>query len=167
MCRKRIPTLAAAIALWTASWPAQGADNAPVVGTWQIKSFSIVTLDTNETSRPFGDDLVGYIQYSPGGHMLVFLAKAKIKSPAGPAYTDAERTEIHRNMFGAYAGTYRVEGNKVIHQVVASWRPDWIGTDQIRYFEIDGKKLTIKTAPVKFSQTGKDIVSTLVFERVE
>jgi hypothetical protein len=74
---------------------------------------------------------------------------------------------MHKGIFGAYAGTYSVDGNKVTHHVVASWRPDWIGSDQVRYIEINGKNLTIKTAPVTFSQTGKQIVSTLTFERME
>ncbi len=39
--------------------------------------------------------------------------------------------------------------------------------DQTRFFEIDGKLLTIKTAPIKFTRTGHDMVSTLTFERVE
>jgi hypothetical protein len=55
----------------------------------------------------------------------------------------------------------------VIHHILTAWRPEWIGGDQIRYFEINGKNLTIKTAPIKSQLTGKDVVSTLTFERVE
>jgi hypothetical protein len=64
-------------------------------------------------------------------------------------------------------GTYSVEGNKVTHHIVASSLPHQIGSDQVRYTEINGNKLTIKTAPAIFTQTGKQIVSTLAFERVE
>jgi hypothetical protein len=99
--------------------------------------------------------------------MVVFLQKAGIKPPASPAFTDSERVEYHKSIFGAYAGTYTVEGNKVVHHVLASWRPEWIGGDQTRYFEIKGKELTIKTAPITSMMTGRPIISTLVFERVE
>jgi hypothetical protein len=27
------------------------------------------------------------------------------------------------------AGAYTIQSNKVIHHVLASWRPEWIGTD--------------------------------------
>jgi len=48
-----------------------------------------------------------------------------------------------------------------------SWRPDWNGDNQIRYLDMDGSKLTIKTAPILASQTGKRVVSILTFERVD
>jgi hypothetical protein len=122
---------------------------AALIGTWRPTSLSFLHLDTNETSRPYGDDLTGYLQYSPDGHMVAFTAKADIKRPASSTYTDAERLEIYRNIFAGYAGLYRVEGNKVIHRIVASWRPDWIGADQVRYFELEGNVLTIRSAPIR------------------
>jgi hypothetical protein len=167
MDRRKFCVFANAFALALSIWPANGADNSPIVGTWRITSYSILTLETNETTRPNGENPRGYIQYSPGGHMIVFLSSGEQKKPAGSTYTDAERVDAHKSIFGAYAGTYRVEGNKVIHHVEAAWLPDWVGTDRVRFFEISGKSLTIKTAPQMFSQTGKQIVSSLVFEKIE
>ena len=137
-----------------------------LVGTWRIATFSMMTLETNEVSRPFGENPIGYLQYSPGGHMVVFLSAGEMPK-VSPPFSDADRAAIHSKMFGAYAGTYSVDGNKVTHHVVASWRPDWVGGDQIRFVEMNGDKLTIKTAPVVSGLTGKQIVSTLTFERVE
>jgi hypothetical protein len=45
-----------------------------LVGTWRIASFSVMSLETNEVSRPFGEKPIGYLQYSPGGHIVVFLS---------------------------------------------------------------------------------------------
>ena len=45
-----------------------------LVGTWQVTDFSQVTLDTNEVSNPYPNP-IGYLQYSPGGHMVIFLQK--------------------------------------------------------------------------------------------
>jgi hypothetical protein len=36
-----------------------------------------------------------------------------------------------------------------------------------RQIEIVGNKLTVRSAPVKSTQTGKDIVFTVTYERVE
>ena len=137
-----------------------------LVGTWRVTSFSMTTLETNEVSRPFGENPIGYLQYSPGGHMVVFLSAAEMPK-AGPPYSDADRAVIHSRIIGAYAGTYTVDGNKVTHHIVASWRPEWVGGDQIRFAELSGDKLTIKTAPLASGLTGKQIVATLTFERVE
>ena len=49
----------------------------------------------------------------------------------------------------AYAGTYTVEADKVIHHVDISWNEARTGTDQIRFFELDGNILTITTPPFK------------------
>jgi len=153
-------------AIWAGILPAVSVETA-LVGTWQLKSFSLIVVDTKETSRPYGENPTGYIQFSPGGHMVMFLAAGGLKPPASGSYTDAERADVHRGIVGAYAGTYAVEGNKVTYHVLTSWRPEWIGRDQIRYFEIDGTKLTIKTTPVTFSRTGQSIIATLTFERVD
>jgi hypothetical protein len=143
------------------------ADETAIVGTWQVTSFSLEYLDTREIERPFNQP-TGYLQYSPGGHMVTFIAAGDLPLPATPPiYTDAERATILNQIIGAYAGTYRIEGDKVIHHVLNAWFPTWIGTDQIRYFKIDGKNLAIKTAPITSGINGRQLVSTLAFERVE
>ena len=155
-----------AAAIWAGILPAVSVENA-LVGTWQLKSFSLIVVDTKETSRPYGENPTGYIQFSPGGHMVMFLAAGELKPPAAGHYTDADRADVHRAIVGAYAASYTVEGNMVTYHVLTSWRPEWIGRDQIRYFEINGKNLTIKTTPVTFSRTGQSIVATLTFDKVE
>jgi hypothetical protein len=137
-----------------------------LVGTWRVTSYSRLTLETNEVSRPFGENPSGYLQYSPGGHVVVFLSAGEMPK-VKPPYSDADQAAVFSKIFGAYAGTYSVEGNKVTHHVVASWRPEWIGGDQIRFVELNGDKLTIKTAPLVSGLTGKQIVSTVTYERVE
>ena len=156
----------AAAALWAGILPAASAENA-LVGTWQLTGFSLVVADTKETSRPYGDHPTGLIQFSPGGHMVMFLAAGELKPPASGSYTDAERADVHRAIVGAYAGTYVAEGNKVSYHILTSWRPEWIGHEQIRYFEIKGKNLTITTPPIIFSRTGQTITATLTLDRVE
>jgi hypothetical protein len=162
----RILAVLTAAAIWAGILPAVAAEN-PLVGTWQLTSFSLIVVDTKEMSRPYGDHPTGYIQFSPGGHMVMFLAAGELKPPAAGSYTDAERADVHRSIIGAYAGTYTVEGNTVIYHVMTSWRPEWIGRNQVRYFEINGTNLTIKTTPVTFTRTGQTIVATLTFDRVE
>jgi hypothetical protein len=146
--------------------PAESADiQSPIVGTWQVTSFSLEWLDTKEVARPFNRP-TGYLQYSSGGHMIVFLAAGDLRPPATAIYTDAERSDIYKGIIG-YAGTYRIDGSKLIHHVLTAWEPTWIGSDQVRYFEIDGRNLSIKTAPIRSTENGRDLVSTLTFVKVE
>ena len=63
---------------------------------------------------------------------------------AGPSPADNERVALYDTMF-AYAGTYSVGGDKVIHRVDISWNEVWTDTDQIRSFEVNGNTLTLTT----------------------
>jgi hypothetical protein len=125
-----------------------------ISGNWQVTSVSILWLDTNEATHPYGEHPIGYVQYSPGAHMVVFLSVGDLKPAAGATYTDAERINLYNGIFAAYAGTYRV--------------PEWIGTDQTRYVEVEGNRLVIKTAVLKIpSAAAREYVATVAFERVE
>ncbi len=46
----------------------------------------------------------------------------------------------------AYTGAYRVEGDKFITKVDASWNPAWTGMDLVRFFNFEGDRLHILTA---------------------
>jgi lipocalin-like protein len=100
------------------SWAAHADEKVPIVGTWQVTSYTLLELATNKTSHPFGENPSGYIQYSSGGHMIVFLQSGNPKRPASYPYTDADRADAHRSIFGAYAGKYTVDGDKVVHHIV-------------------------------------------------
>ena len=67
----------------------------------------------------------------------------------------------------AYAGTYTVQGEKVVHKVDISWNETWTGTDQVRFIKIEGNTLTITTAPFKIPQDGREGRGVLVWEKVK
>ena len=154
-------------AILGATVSAWAAENAALVGTWQVTSFTQQLVDNNEIVRPFEDRVGGYLQYGPGGHMVVFLVGGERNPPAASTMTEAERAALFNGIFGAYAGTYHVDGNKLVHHVVASWNQAWTGTDQVRYFELNGKNLTIKSAPDVILRYGITGVNILTFEKLE
>jgi hypothetical protein len=47
----------------------------------------------------------------------------------------------------AYTGKWRLEGEKFITKADAAWNPGWVGTEQVRFWRVDGNKLFITTAP--------------------
>jgi len=59
--------------------------------------------------------------------------------------TDEDRVALFRNMF-AYTGTYRLEGDKWITKVDVSWNPAWNGTDQARFYKLEGDRLHVISA---------------------
>ncbi len=68
----------------------------------------------------------------------------------------------------AWSGVYRVEGDKIIFTVDASWVEHWNGKDQIRNWELLGNRLTITADPFPFPRDpSKKVVPQQVWEKVE
>ena len=136
-----------------------------IAGVWKLKSYRRRYLDTGEVRT----DMLphAYILYTPGGFMMSITVEENRKPPAGGALTDEERIRLFNSIVSAYSGRYTVQGNKVIHTVDISWNEAWTGSEQVRYFKVEGDKLTIETAPRTTSTDNREVVNTLEWERVE
>ena len=144
--------------------PASASDN-PLVGTWQLKSFVREVAGTGERYNQLGEHPDGYLTYGTDGRMLVlFVSDDQPRPRAEP--TDAERIKLHKTML-AYGGTYTLSPGKVVHRIDIEWDGRRLGDDQVRFFTIDGDKLTIKTAPNKSPVDGREGIGILTFERVK
>jgi hypothetical protein len=58
------------------------------------------------------------------------------------ATNDEERAKL-LNTLVAYTGTYRVEGDKWVTKVEVAWNPEWVGSEQTRFFKLDGDRLQV------------------------
>lgn len=140
-----------------------------VVGVWKLVSYTAVDADTGAVIKPFGDSPRGFIFYTAGGRMSALLTAGDRKRFTAGNRVNApmeERAEAFATS-SSYAGTYTLEGDRVIHHVEAATNPDWVGGDQLRYPKIEGNRLVITTPPLPTRPDGKLRVSTLIWERVE
>jgi Lipocalin-like domain len=138
----------------------------PILGTWKLKSFVREVTATGEKFNQFGEHPTGYISYSGDGRMYAIATSDNRPKPRSVNPEDEERVKLHQTMF-AYAGTYTVDGQKVTQHLDVSWNEAWTGTDQIRFYNLDGNTLTITTAPFKSPQDGREGRSVLVWEKVK
>jgi hypothetical protein len=113
-----------------------------------------------------GEHPYGYLSYSADGRMYAIGASDSRVKPREANPTDEERVKLHQTMF-AYAGTYTVEGEKVVHHVDISWNQAWTGTDVVRFYKLDGSFLTIVTAPSKSTVDGREGRTFVVWEKVK
>jgi Lipocalin-like domain len=147
--------------------PARAQPPGSVVGTWRLVSFDREVLETKAVSHAFGGHAVGLLTYTSDGRMMAIIVDSMRKPPARPTPTDAEALGLYRSML-AYAGSYKVQGNKIINHVEISWNPTLTGTDQKRLFKLEGDRLTLTTPPlVSAFLKNQTTVSTLVWERVK
>jgi hypothetical protein len=135
-----------------------------IIGTWNVTGYSQVEMDTNTATYPFGKVPLGYVQFSPGGHLAVFITAGKRVMRKAP-FSTADESAIFRDLATAYVGTYRIEGDKAVIHEITALRPD-APPDQTRLLELQGNKLTMKNPP-NMGRTGKRIIAVVTAERVE
>jgi hypothetical protein len=142
------------------------ADESPVLGTWKLKSFVREVAATGEKINQMGEHPNGFLSYSADGRMYAILTADNRNKPSDANPTPEERAKLHQTLT-AYAGTYTVQGDKVVHHVDISWNEAWTGTDQVRFFKIDGNILTITAAPNKSPMDGREGRAVIVWEKVK
>jgi hypothetical protein len=141
------------------------AEENPLLGTWQLKSFVREIPGTGERYDQLGQHPDGYISYSPDGRMVVLFVAGDQLRPRGEP-SDDERIKLHKSML-AYGGTYTVSPGKVVHHIDIEWDGRRLGTDQVRFYTVDGDRLLIKTEPNRSPLDGREGVGILTFERVK
>ena len=130
-----------------------------LLGAWGLVSF--VSFDATGASRPGAYDQ-GRIVYDASGQMTAQLMNSANKADTPPA-TDADRAAAYRRYLGYY-GPFTVDEltGIVIHHVVGSSNPSWIGSNQVRYFTLseDGNTLTLST------KNSERVTGKLTWERI-
>jgi Lipocalin-like domain len=140
------------------------ADISAVLGTWRLQSYIREVIETGERYNQFGEDPDGYIGYSPDGRMYAIFTRKDRITPAAAVPTDEEGVQLLGTMV-AYAGTFTLGPEKVVHHIDISWNQAWSGTDQVRFYTLDADILSITTAPYKSYYDGKEGRSILVWKR--
>ena len=143
-----------------------GRGDGPLLGTWKLRSFTQEDAATGEKFSSLGPRPGGYLSSSPDGRMMVILVGDNRIAPKDVVPTDREMIGFYKSML-AYAGTYAIDGNRVVHHIDASWNQTWTGTQQIRFFKLDGGTLTLTSASGRRGFDGRIGASTVVWERVE
>lgn len=103
------------------------------IGAWSLVDWRIEYAD-GKVTRPFGNDAHGYIVYSAEGIMTASIAKV-LRPPFGMANarnaSAAQKSDAFDSYFH-YAGSWRIEGEEIVHSVTMSLNPDMTTTDQRR-----------------------------------
>ncbi|MCG5237686.1 lipocalin-like domain-containing protein [Xanthobacter oligotrophicus] len=139
-------------------------DASALLGTWRMVSWTRTVVATGVTTDAMGANPNGYIAYHADGRMMALVVSSQRKKLGAPTPTDPEKVALFDSML-AYAATYEIKGNVVIHHVDATWNPAW-GPDLVRPFTLDGDTLVISGAPGRDPVSGEDVVYRMEFRRV-
>ena len=145
------------------------AEQNPFVGTWQLVDCCALTEDGGRLPSPLGAKVLGQIMYDAAGNMSAQLMAADRPrfSSKSPEETPAAEFKDAFLSFTSYWGTYRIDhaAGTVTHTVIGANAPSWPGSEQLRYFALDGRRLTLKTPPIR-GRDGRKLVQVLVWEKL-
>jgi len=139
----------------------------PIVGTWNLQSFSELDVDTKAVSYPMGEKPKATVIYTADGYVATIFTAAVRVSPAGPRPTDSEAIQLFRTMV-AFAVRYEVNHKErmLIYYPEISWNEAWNGTKQIRCFELSADLLTISSAPATSTLVNAETIMTMTWNRM-
>lgn len=156
-----------AAALIVMAFPSSGIaqSKAALVGTWKLVS-ATNTTDKGEVKDAFGQSPTGFLTYTADGRVMTIITfdgrKPFSTFPNAPA---EERAEAFTTLV-AYAGSYTVTGDTVIHHIEACSIQNLVNTDLVRSVKLQGDRLTLRWGP--FVERGRQMANQeLVWERMK
>jgi len=139
----------------------------PIVGTWNLRSFSELDVRTKAVSYPMGEKPKATVIYTVDGYVATIFTAAGRVAPAGPRPTDSEAIQLFRTMV-AFSGRYEVNDRErmLTYYPEISWNQAWNATRQIRRFELSADLLTISSAPATSTLVNAETIMTMTWNRM-
>lgn len=140
--------------------PARPFGGSPV-GTWKLVSCVWEDVQTKERTFLYGEHPNGYAILTSEGRLMALITAEGRTVP----HTGEDRDTAFRSA-AAYSGRYRVDGNQFVTTVDIAWNEAWVGTDQVRFFRLEGDRLYIETPPTPNPEArGRMVRGMLIWER--
>jgi hypothetical protein len=134
----RLAPLGLGLLLLLAPAPGPAASKDQLVGTWRLVSWVMQDEVSGERRPLYGEHAHGSATFTAAGRAFFILTGEGRTVPR----TDAEAIAAYRSMV-AYTGKYRVEGDRFVTSVDTAWNEAWVGTDQVRTFKVEGRRLSV------------------------
>ncbi|WP_407194574.1 lipocalin-like domain-containing protein [Bradyrhizobium sp. STM 3566] len=133
-----------------------------LVGSWKLTSWTIQIVGGDAT-EPFGPNPKARALFTPDGFAAFMIVGANRK----PATNDEEAAVLLRSLL-VYTGKFTIDGDKFTTKVDISGNELLTGLDQVRFFKLEGNRMSLRTAEQVSSvgtYQGKKVVGTLTWER--
>ena len=138
-----------------------------IQGRWKLIAAEDMRPDGTVGRLPWGAHPVGSIVVEGGSCYL------QIMSSDVPAFPDGIQTVVEQmkaaltSTYISYTGPCTIDeaAGKVTLKVEAAWRPDYVGTEQVRYFRFEGGKMFFGPAPNAARGRGESLTRRLTLVR--
>lgn len=144
-----------------------GNSNDQLVGTWKLVSATSATASGTQSEPPYGKDPVGFLTYTSDGRVSALISyggRKPIPLGAKPPALVEDQAEAFKT-FLAYAGRYRVNGDKVVHSIEISSIQNYVNKELIRSIKLQDDQITLVTPATMVN--GKIQTIELVWQRLK
>jgi hypothetical protein len=131
-----------------------------LVGTYKL--VSLVTEVDGKLYESIGKAPHGYLVLTPT-HFIYFITAENRKFG-----TSVDHKAALLDSLIAYAGVYRVEGDKLLQTIEVSWSESEKGKTRVETLELSGNRLTLKVGPMPWPRDpSKTLIRRQVWEKIE
>ena len=138
-----------------------------IEGRWKLRAAEDLRADGSVARYPWGQHPVGSIVVQ-GGACYLQIMSGDTPSFSGPG-TPAEQMKASQlSTYIAYSGPCTIDAaaGSVTLKVEAAWRPDYVGTEQKRFFRFEGGLLLFGPAQNSIRAGNDTLTRRLTLERV-
>ena len=144
------------------------ADAQTIHGRWKLLAAEDMRADGTVARLPWGKNPVGTIVVQ-GGHCYVQIMSGDVPTFTAAAPSVSEQMSAALlSTYIAYSGPCTIDdaAGKVTLKVEAAWRPNYVGTEQVRFFRFENGKMLFGPAPGSMRAGTDTLTRRLTLERV-
>ena len=139
-----------------------------IEGRWKLIAAEDLRADGSVARHPWGRTPVGSIVVE-GGACYVQIMSGDVPSfSRGATPIDEQMQQMLLSSYIAYSGSCSIDTTEgsVTLKVDAAWRPNYVGTEQKRFFRFDGNnRMFFGPAPNSIRAEGGNLTRRLTLER--
>jgi hypothetical protein len=138
-----------------------------LAGRWRLIAAEDIRSDGSVARYPWGRHPVGSIVVE-GGWCYLQIMSGDVPSIGDDRPAGEQMTAALLSTYIAYTGSCRIDPSEgsVTLKVEAAWRPDYVGTEQKRFFRFENGRLLFGPAPGSMHVAGETLTRRLTLERV-
>ena len=138
-----------------------------IVGRWRLLAAEDLRTDGTVARYPWGQHPAGALVVQDGAcYVQIMSTNTPAFTAATPANEQMKATLL--SSYIAYSGpcTIDEQEGRVTLRVEAAWRPDYVGTEQVRFFRFADGKMFFGPAPNSMKTESGPLTRRLTLERV-
>jgi hypothetical protein len=153
------------VVLLIVGWPmTAGAQS--IEGRWKLLAAEDLRADGAVARHPWGRSPVGSIVVE-GGSCYLQIMSSDVPAFKGTTPINEQMSAMLLSSYIAYSGpcTVNTTEGSVTLKVEAAWRPNYVGTEQKRFFKIDGNRMFFGPGPNSMKSADGPLTRRLTLER--